>query len=290
VKAGTIRQLPGQTVMSAKWDNTEHFYNPAEGNQKIIATNANDTVELLVQDLTIKDASGKGLAGSDKVYDIGGTDTLSFSDAHISDLHFDAVRVGREVGNQSLQVSYTQRDGSIINTGDLTWTGHFRSGFDMALDQVTVKDVDAVAGGTPASYKTYQMADTVYNWEKGLLTGIDLVAKNGDDTIMVGQDNVGKKDTFVIEEGFTKNTTVELQDVYIWGFDKSITGTNTLDKIDLTQFGVLDSGDMQTNLLTKTVNVNIANTSGAADKLVIHFMDSTTNLTSLDDIFITQHA
>jgi hypothetical protein len=57
----------------------------------------------------------------------------------------------------------------------------------------------------------------------------------------------------------------------------------------LTKFGVLDSADMQTDLLTKTVNVSIANTSGAADKLVIHFMDSTTNLTSLDDIFITQH-
>lgn len=281
VKAGTIRQEPGQVVMSAKWDGTEHFYNPAAGDQKIIATNANDTVELLLQTLP------GDSAGSDRVYDIGGTDKLSFSNAHIQDLHFDAVRIGREVGNQSLQVSYTQGDGTIVNNGDLTWTGHFRSGIDMALDYVTVRDESQVGG-----YNTYKMADTVYNWQHGVLKSVDLVATGGEDAIMVGQDNVGKKDNFVIKNGFHQDLTAEVQDVYIWGFDSNKTDshpTNTLDKIDLTSFGMLDSGAIHADPINNTIRVDIANTSGAKDQLMIHLMD-TTNLNSLDDILLYQHS
>jgi hypothetical protein len=286
VKAGTIRQLPGQVVMSAKWDNNPHFYNPAEGNQKIIATNASDTVELLVQTLADVDANGKGQAGSDKVYDIGGEDTLSFSNAKIEDLHFEAVKIGRETGNQSLKVSYEQTNGTDTNVGDLTWTGHFRSGVDMALDQVTVADA------SNADVKvTYQMADTVYKWEKGVFKGVDLVAQAGEDTIMVGQDDVGTRDHFVIKDGFTSNTTVETTDIYIWGLDSNAAAANnnanTLDKIDLSDFGLLDSGDIAMDIANQKMMVSIANSAGtAADKLVIHLMD--TNLTTLDDILVYQ--
>ena len=208
--------------------------------------------------------------------DTGGDDAVAFSNISLSQLNqldFTAVTLGRESGNYSLKSNYSQTAEGITNEGGFTWTGHFREGFGMELEKITL-------GNT-----TLEMADVRYRYDEegNLLSWTpNQVASSGKDTIMVG--GVGRSadaSTFVVEKGTDAafNTGIgadNKQNLFLWDAD---TNAVTGDVIDLKAF--FADATTARNAVQDTTPATPRNTFtidlNATQDLVLNFMD--TNLT-----------
>uniref|UniRef100_UPI004047D783 calcium-binding protein n=1 Tax=Mariniflexile sp. TaxID=1979402 RepID=UPI004047D783 len=240
VRAGTVRAADVNGVMAGDMSLGERIYNPGFGDERIIGGKTSDRYEFLVQ--TFEDAKGEpsGAAGNDTVLDIGGYDVLSFSDVALNQLVFEAVKVGREAGENSLRVSYEQTDSSgTVNDGEIIWQGHFSEGGRLAAEALEV--------GSGSGATVYALAAARYEYDdNGYVLGgakITSDANYGDveaafdvaaDVIMVGQYGSGEDaDTFVFETGgdaaLSKALTDRTQEAHIWNF-------NDGDIIDVTNY------------------------------------------------------
>ncbi len=257
VRAGTVRAADVNGVMAGDMSLGERIYNPGFGDERIIGGKTSDRYEFLVQ--TFEDAKGEpsGAAGNDTVLDIGGYDVLSFSDVALNQLVFEAVKVGREAGENSLRVSYEQTDSSgTVNDGEIIWQGHFSEGGRLAAEALEV--------GSGSGATVYALAAARYEYDdNGYVRGgakITSDANYGDDeaafdiaadVIMVGQYGSGEDaDTFVFETGVEEGAAVALidgtQEAHIWNF-------NDGDIIDVTNY-VSEFGEASavTNWMAKT--------------------------------------
>jgi hypothetical protein len=260
----------------------ERIFNPGAGSEKIFGSNNKDTYEFLVQDLRSATGSSTRDAGIDSIIDTGGDDAVAFSNidlSQLSKLDFAAVKLGRESGNYSLSSNYSQNDGTFTNEGGFTWTGHFREGFGMGLEQISLQ------GGV-----TLEMADVRYRYdtEGNLLNWTpNQVASEGKDTIMVG--NVGRSadaSTFVVDKGTETafNTGIgadNKQNLFLWDADAS-------DVIDLKAFfadettarnAVQDAVSPET---AKTLKNTFTIDLNATQDLVLNFMDTSLTQESLE--------
>ena len=297
VRAGTVRApANGGTLMFGDQLNGAIF-NPGQASEKIFGSRVADNYEFLVQNFTpTATFATKQSAGSDIIRDIGGSDAVTFSGmsiANIADLTFMAVQVGREKGKYSLNTNYTQSEtGIATNGGDFTWTGHFREGFDMQLEEIKL--------GTGTTATSLKLATNVfkYNTLGNLVSETPIQqAMEGVNTIMVG--GAGKsadRNIFKLKnDGDTNDinagiTSVKNSDLYIWGID---TGS---DVIDLKDF--ITSADVAT-AVSKDTTSSVAgaqsfkiNLDANADiDLRIHFMGvsvGTTYEESLVEAMITK--
>ncbi len=240
VRAGTVRGADVNGVMAGDMSLGERIYNPGFGDERIIGGKTSDRYEFLVQ--TFEDANGapSGAAGNDTVLDIGGYDVLSFSDVALNQLVFEAVKVGREAGKNSLRVSYEQTDSSgTVNDGEIIWQGHFSEGGRLAAEALEV--------GSGSGATVYALAAARYDYDdNGYVDGgakITSDANYGDveaafdvaaDVIMVGQyGSGGDADTFVFETGgdaaLSEALTDRTQEAHIWNFNQG-------DIIDVTNY------------------------------------------------------
>jgi hypothetical protein len=137
-------------------------------------------------------------------------------------LNFTAVKVGREQGKYSLKTNYTQsEEGIATNTGSFTWTGHFREGFDMELEEIKLGS------------DTLQLATNVFQYNQGKLVSATPIqqAMEGVDTIMVGgAGKVNDRNIFKLKADTNTASVLDGGDLYIWGIDQA------KDVIDLKDF------------------------------------------------------
>ena len=224
---GTVRGVNANGVMAGDHSLDLRIYNPGFGDDRIIGSVKADRYSYLVQDFsseaafagtTATAATAAQSAGRDRIFDVGGFDELTFADAKIADLSFNATQVGRESDKSSLEVTYTQTNpnadgGTLTNSGSIVWQGHFKDGGRQAAETVDVKNA---AGNGVDSYFLAQTEYT-HNFKGQVVGGPEIVA--GDvlvektdvtqtwetfaDTIMVGQYGMGDggRDTFVFETG-----------------------------------------------------------------------------------------
>jgi RTX calcium-binding nonapeptide repeat (4 copies) len=270
VREGTQRSVNSRGVMSGDGSLDERIFNPGLGDQKIVGSHGRDIYEFITQDF--RDQNG-GVAttnaGRDKVFDIGGDDTLTFADARLEDLDFTAIALGRESSPSTLKVTYTQStdDGSgniVTNSGEVTWTGHFREGGDLALESI----LTAVG--------EFSVAKTVYSYDEfgDRYDNPDLVADTGFDSIMVGryETSMAGEDSFVISKGEGFDAGVDgKQNLYLWNVNDN--DTISLDGFVKSGSTVVDS---HTAKIQTTDNV----------ELVLHFMDYDVTQGLLDQMFV----
>jgi hypothetical protein len=279
-RQGTVRESKNG-LMFGDFSLPERIFNPGVGSEKIFGTKGKDTYEFLVQDLKTAGGASTSDAGMDRIVDTGGDDAVAFSNITLSQLDqldFAAVKLGRESGNYSLRSNYSQTDGTITNTGGFTWTGHFREGFGMELERITLGD--ATLAMAEVRYD-YDAEGNLLNWTP------NQVASAGKDTIMVG--GVGRSadaSTFVVEKGTdaafdTGIGADKTQHLYLWDADThSVTG----DVIDLSDFfadattarnAVKDTTPL-TSRDSFTIDLN------STQDLMLHFMDTTLSQESLE--------
>lgn len=269
VREGTQRESNARGVMSGDNSLEERIFNPGFGDQRIVGSNKSDRYEFITQDFK-EDNGGQYTtnAGKDKVFDTGGTDVLTFEDAHLVDLDFTAIAQGRESSPSSLKVSYTQTTGqganAITNTGEVTWTGHYREGGDLALESVSTADGD------------FAVAKTVYSYDEfgDRIDRPDLVASGGVDSIMVGRYDTAAagEDSFVITkgEGFDAGDDGN-QNIYLWNVNYN--DTINLDGFVKTSATVVDNHTVK---IQTTDNVD----------LMLHFMDLGVTQDLLDQMLV----
>jgi hypothetical protein len=251
VRQGTMRESKNG-LMFGNFSLDERIFNPGVGSEKIFGSNKKDTYEFLVQDLKSLNGSSTSDAGMDRILDTGGDDTVAFSNitrSQLNQLDFSAVKLGFETGHYSLSSNYSQSAGGITNDGGFTWTGHFRDGFDMELEQISLGD--ATLAMADVRYR-YDAEGNLLNWTP------NQVALSGKDTIMVG--GVGRSadaSTLVVEKSATFDTDIgadKTQHLYIWDADATaVTG----DVIDLQAF-------FATKELAKTAVQNSVETNSFA--------------------------
>ncbi len=270
VREGTQRAVNSRGVMSGDGSLDERIFNPGLGDQKIVGSHGRDIYEFITQDF--KDQNG-GVAttnaGKDKVFDIGGDDTLTFADAHLEDLDFTAIALGRESSPSTLKVTYTQSttdgDGNTVtNDGEVTWTGHFREGGDLALESILTADGE------------FSVAKTVYSYDDfgDRYENPELVADNGLDSIMVGryETSASGQDSFVISKGTGFDAGVDgKQNVYLWNVNNN--DTISIDGLVKTSATVVDN---HTAKIQTTDNID----------LMVHFMDFDVTQGLLDQMLI----
>ncbi len=278
VRQGTVRESKNG-LMFGDFALPERIFNPGAGSEKIFGSKGTDTYEFLVQDLRSANGSPTSDAGMDSIVDTGGDDAVAFSNITLSQLDqldFAAVTLGRESGNYSLRSNYSQDDGTITNSGGFTWTGHFREGFGMELERITLGDA------------TLEMADVRYRYdEEGNLLDWtpNQVASAGQDTIMVG--GVGRSadaSTFVVEKGTDAAFDAGIgaddkQNLFLWDADAN-------DVIDLKAF--FDDADAAKNAVQDTAPGTFRNSFtidlNATQDLILNFMDTTLTQGSLEDM------
>ncbi len=276
VRQGTVRESKNG-LMFGDFALPERIFNPGAGSEKIFGSKGKDTYEFLVQDLKSANGSPTSDAGMDSIVDTGGDDAVAFSNITLSQLDqldFAAVTLGRESGNYSLRSNYSQDDGTITNSGGFTWTGHFREGFGMELERITLGDA------------TLEMADVRYRYdEEGNLLDWtpNQVASAGQDTIMVG--GVGRSadaSTFVVEKGTDAafNTGIgadNKQNLFLWDADAN-------DVIDLKAF--FADATTARNAVQDTAPATPRNSFtidlNANQDLVLNFMDTSLTQESLE--------
>jgi len=276
VRQGTVRESKNG-LMFGDFTLPERIFNPGAGSEKIFGSKGKDTYEFLVQDLKSTNGNSTSDAGMDSIIDTGGDDAVAFSSIaldQLTQLDFTAVQLGRESGNYSLRSNYSQSDGTITNTGGFTWTGHFREGFGMELERITLGDA------------SLEMADVRYRYdEEGELLSWtpNQVASSGKDTIMVGgAGRSADSSTFVVEKGTDAafNTgigTDNKQNLFLWDADAS-------DVIDLKAFfadattarNAVQDTSPATPRNSFTIDLN------ATQDLVLNFMDTSLTQESLE--------
>jgi hypothetical protein len=291
VRAGTVRApANGGTLMFGDQLNGAIF-NPGQASEKIFGSRATDNYEFLVQNFSpAATFATRQPAGSDIIRDIGGSDAVTFSGmslANIADLTFLAVQVGREKGKYSLNTNYTQSEtGIATNTGSFTWTGHFREGFDMQLEEIKL--------GTGTTATSLKLATNVfkYNTLGNLVSETPIQqAMEGVDTIMVG--GAGKsadRNIFKLKgDGITNTPTTTVldgTDLYIWGIDQyndvidlkeyiSVSappGTASTDALKLAHYKTQIGSNVDPSGVANKFSVDLDNSDADTDELTIHFM------------------
>ena len=288
VRQGTMRESKNG-LMFGNFSLDERIFNPGVGSEKIFGSNKKDTYEFLVQDLK-SNGSSTSDAGMDRILDTGGDDSVAFSNitrSQLNQLDFAAVKLGFETGHYSLSSNYSQSAGAITNQGGFSWTGHFRDGFDMELEQISLGD--ATLAMADVRYR-YDEEGNILNWTP------NQVALSGKDSIMVG--GVGRSadaSTFVVEKGVTFDTDIgadKTQHLYIWDVDaNAVTG----DVIDLKAFfgtKELAKAAVQNSVETNSFATNIKDSSSfkidldANNDLILNFMDINLTKESLDEMIV----
>ena len=283
-RQGTVRESKNG-LMFGDFSLPERIFNPGVGSEKIFGTKGKDTYEFLVQDLKTTAGASTSDAGMDRIVDTGGDDAVAFSNITLSQLDqldFAAVKLGRESGHYSLSSNYSQSAGSITNDGGFTWTGHFREGFGMELERITLGD--ATLAMAEVRYD-YDAEGNLLNWTP------NQVASAGKDTIMVG--GVGRSadaSTFVVEKGTeaTFNSGIggdNTQHLYFWDADAS-------DVIDLSDFfanettarNAVQDTALATSRDSFTIDLN------STQDLMLHFMDTTLTQESLEMMIARAYA
>jgi hypothetical protein len=291
VRAGTVRApANGGTLMFGDQLNGAIF-NPGQASETIFGSRATDNYEFLVQNFT-PSASPSTIqsAGNDIIRDIGGNDAVTFSGmslANIADLTFTAVKVGRENGKYSLKTNYSQAEtGIATNDGSFTWTGHFREGLDMGLEEIKL--------GTGATATSLKLATNVFNYNTlgNLISETPIQqAMEGVDTIMVG--GAGKsadRNIFKLKgDGITNTPTTTVldgTDLYIWGIDQDNDVIDLKEYISviappvtaltndqkLADYKAQIGSKVDPSGVANKFSVNLDNNDADTDELTIHFM------------------
>ena len=165
-------------------------------------------------------------------------------------------------------MSYTQTTGeganAVTNTGEVTWTGHYREGGDLALESIMTADGE------------FSIARTVYSYDDfgDRYDSPDLVVDTGLDSIMVGRYGTAAagEDAFVISKGggFDAGGDGE-QNIYLWNVNDG--DTISLDGLVKTSAAVVNSN---------TVKIQ---TTDDVD-LILHFMDYAVSQPLLDQMLV----
>jgi len=285
---GVVRSN-GQTLMVGDFGKAERIFNPGKASEMIFGSRGEDTYEFWVQDFrtTNSDPAAIQDVGDDIIRDTGGLDNVFFSGLSletIAKLEFEAVSVGREKGNYSLKTNYDQTENGFVNEGSFTWTGHFREGFEMQLEKITLGDDEL------------SLAQNIYNYDNfgRLLSNTPIQqALEGEDTIMVGNSGrTNDSNTFKLEKNGT--ASIDQTNLYIWG---AIDSHN--DVIDLSEFISEDdikaiedetynpSGMPQGMIYTK-FEVNLDEDVDTFE-LAIHFMGGfTADSATLEDMIVAR--
>jgi hypothetical protein len=257
------------------------IFNPGNATEMIYGSRGEDVYEFLVQDFRTTSSSSTlpQDVGDDIIRDTGGLDNVLFSGLDldsIGQLTFEAVKVGREKGNYSLKTNYSQTEFGIVNEGSFTWTGHFREGFDMQLEKITLGEDEL------------SLAQNVFKYNNlgDLLSATPIQqALEGEDTIMVGKSGrAGDDNIFKLEKNGSASS-IEQTDLFIWGIDSAN------DVIDLSDFISGDDPIHVRNLYDPTnpmamnkFEVDLDNDETAYE-LTIHFMGAFTgNSATLEDM------
>lgn len=263
---GTVR-ADGGNLMVGDFAKDLRIFNPGNATEMIYGSRGEDVYEFLVQDFRTTSSSSTlpQDVGDDIIRDTGGSDNVLFSGLDldsIGQLTFEAVKVGREKGNYSLKTNYSQTEFGIVNDGSFTWTGHFREGFDMQLETITLGDDEL------------SLAQNVFKYNNlgDLLSATPIQqALEGEDTIMVGKSGRDGDDNIFKLEKNGSASSIEQTDLFIWGFDSAN------DVIDLSDF--ISAGD--TTLVREDLELSSAthrrfevdlNDNDDEYELTIHFM------------------
>jgi hypothetical protein len=257
----------GETLMVGDFSKEERIFNPGNASEMIFGSRAKDTYEFLVQNFsTTASSATPQFVGNDTIRDTGGSDNVLFSGLDldsIGQLNFKAVQVGRERGNFSLETNYSQTENGIANYGKFTWTGHFREGFDMQLEKITLGEDELSLAQNVFKYNNFGdlLSDTPIQQ-----------ALEGEDTIMVGgSGRANVSNIFKLEKDGTASS-IEQTDLFIWGIDSAN------DVIDLSDFisgedpiHVRNFDDPTNPMAMNKFEVDLDN-DDTAYELTIHFM------------------
>jgi 3-deoxy-D-manno-octulosonate 8-phosphate phosphatase KdsC-like HAD superfamily phosphatase len=294
VRQGTVREVKAGGLMFGDFSLTERIFNPGVGSEKIFGSNKKDTYEFLVQDLKSSNGNSTPDAGVDQILDTGGDDAVAFSNitrSQLNQLDFNAVKLGLETGHYSLSSNYSQSAGDITNQGGFTWTGHFRDGFDMELEQISLGD--ATLAMADVRYR-YDAEGNILNWTP------NQVAISGKDTIMVG--GVGRSadaSTFVVEKGATFDTDIggdKTQHLYIWDADANAVSGDVIDLKAFFGTKALAQAAVQNSVETNSFATNIKDSSSfkidldANNDLILNFMDINLTQESLEMMIARAYA
>jgi hypothetical protein len=278
---GTVR-ADGENLMVGDFSKELRIFNPGNATEMIYGSRGEDVYEFLVQDFRTTSSSSTTPqdVGDDIIRDTGGLDNVLFSGLDldsIGQLTFEAVKVGREKGNYSLKTNYSQTENGIVNEGSFTWTGHFREGFDMQLETITLGDDEL------------SLAQNVFKYNNlgDLLSATPIQqALEGEDTIMVGKSGrAGDDNIFKLEKNGSASS-IEQTDLFIWGIDSAN------DVIDLSDFisgedpiHVRNLYDPTNPMAMNKFEVDLDN-DDTAYELTIHFMGAFTvdSATTLEDM------
>lgn len=162
---GTVRgnkDLDGG-VMQGALDEQPAIFNPGHGDQRMVGQRGNDTYEFITQDFSTVPTFSASNAGRDRIFDLGGNnDTLSFTDALISQLKVKAVATGRESANNSLRIEYVQENGDVMNEGTVFWQGHYQGSARFALETISVSNGSSASPGNDLYQVGRDIADGLY--------------------------------------------------------------------------------------------------------------------------------
>jgi len=267
----------GETLMVGDFSKEERIFNPGNASEMIFGSRGKDTYEFLVQNFNPTAPSDTPQSvGHDTIRDTGGLDNVLFSGLDldsIGQLNFVAVQVGRERGNFSLQTNYSQTENGITNEGSFTWTGHFREGFDMQLEKITLGN------------DVLNLAQNIFEYNEvgDLLSDTPIQqALEGEDTIMVGgSGRVNADNVFKLKSN--GDNSIEQTNLFIWGIDSEN------DVIDLSEFISEDDGTVvfQDAIDQRKFLVNLDD-DDTNFELAIHFMGINTvdNAATLDEMIV----
>lgn len=273
---GLVRSTGG-TLMVGDFSKTERIFNPGNASEMIFGSSGTDTYEFLVQNFNPTAPSDTPQSvGHDTIRDTGGLDNVLFSGLDldsIAQLNFEAVQVGRERGKFSLKTNYSQSENGITNEGSFTWTGHFREGFDMQLEKITLGN------------DVLNLAQNIFEYNElgDLLSDTPIQqALEGEDTIMVGgSGRVNADNVFKLKSN--GDNSIEQTNLFIWGIDSEN------DVIDLSEFISEDDGDVvfQDENDQRKFLVNLDDDDNNYE-LAIHFMGINTvdSATTLDEMIV----
>jgi hypothetical protein len=278
---GVVRSN-GEILMVGDFSKEERIFNPGNVSEIIFGSRGKDTYEFLVQDFsTTASSDTPQFVGNDTIRDTGGLDNVLFSGLDldsIAQLNFEAVKVGRERGNFSLKTNYSQTENGIVNEGSFTWTGHFREGFDMQLEKITLGDDELFLAQNVFKYNNFGdiLSDTPIQQ-----------AIEGVDTIMVGgSGRAGASNVFKLKSN--GGDSIEQTDLFIWGIDRF---NDVIDLSDFISEIDIKAREVQTSNppgMNKKFEVNLDDDVNTFE-LAIHFMGAfTADSATLEEMIVAR--
>lgn len=285
LQAGTVRGANKYGVLAAELndlDLNERIYNPSEGDESIVGTKGSDSYEYIVQAFDESLSQAKTYAmGEDAIFDIGGQDVLLFSGANIDDLHFSAIRIGRESAKNSLQVDYKQQavmdnDQEVTNSGSVTWQGHFSEGNRQAVEIIEVANAQGDSQRYALGRASYE-----YDHKGYVVGGPAIITNNAIDSIMVGQNLAGEgEDRFVFELSDSPSAKKN-QSAYFSNYDSE-------DIIDLSAYSAFGHGEVSEVMTDQQGNVESATVTFDGESFVLDlvFRESLVDTMSLHESII----